>query len=859
METVTFYSYKGGVGRTTLLAQCARELARQGARVVAVDFDLDAPGLHYRLRPESGEVTRGAVDLIDDYLTQGSLYASLDDATYLARTGAPLSGGWVRVLPAGAAPSASYWDQLSRIVWRAFLYAPDATGPTFLQDLLEQLRVQYDPDLVLIDSRTGITELSHAALSLLADRVVCVLVDNDENLDGARAVLQGVSARRLREEEVSMPLHVVVSRTDPTLPWSAREARIRGTLEATTGPAAAAPLKIASVHELPHEPALARADRLDLALHHTPWGGESALVRGMRSLAELLLPERARSRARPTAPEGEATLFRGAVWSYGQFAMSFGELEVEGLYRADNWAYAVCPELATAPAAVGVAAQEIFYAQATATAPIKLVAAPPENAARCPEPGLADLVELHDFPFTQRNLMTELDLRLPVDFPDFWGGGSAPKFLVTTARPLSDVERGSLGRAFASFGYGRWLQLETVVDESFRDAPPPLRSIRADGDIELITARRLPQTFSANLRRLLEADEALWMARRHDVHAGAVRVPGDLLPEAARRPIFRCLLDATVFPHPGAADLLALCDQLVVALPLADRTDVQLAAMGLDSASLAELAREGRVLLLLPQPLDRYAPSLVNQLAEAAPDAMVFSRRLCAASIVALQRRFGPWIYPTFGVRHRHELLRRLTKRWPSSSGERAGLRALIAGVSRAVDGLRGRPDATSILQALLPMVRDHWPRSEVLAHFYGAKAMGISGVSSLVAETLRLQIPGDFMLESGSVAQGVVWADAFGAAFAPVDPPAPGYSERRLCERALRILAALAGSHVSTAASPRDAHLADGVHSWTLRAPGTDADTADTSRALHAMLAEVGEDAVPPGDAPPLWMLTRD
>jgi len=81
METVTFYSYKGGVGRTTLLAPCARELARQGARVVAVDFDLDAPGLHYRLRPERGEVTRGAVDLIDDYLTRGSLYASLDDAT----------------------------------------------------------------------------------------------------------------------------------------------------------------------------------------------------------------------------------------------------------------------------------------------------------------------------------------------------------------------------------------------------------------------------------------------------------------------------------------------------------------------------------------------------------------------------------------------------------------------------------------------------------------------------------------------------------------------------------------------------------------------------------------------------------
>jgi MinD-like ATPase involved in chromosome partitioning or flagellar assembly len=837
METVTFYSYKGGVGRTTLLAQCARDLARRGARVIAVDFDLDAPGLHYRLRPERSEVTRGAVDLVDDYLTRGTLYASLDDATYLARTDTPLSSGWVRVLPAGAAPSSSYWDVLSRIDWRAFLYAPGAIGPTFLQDLLEQLRVQYDPHVVLIDSRTGITELSHAALSLLADRVVCVLVDNDENLDGARAVLHGVSARRMREEAVAVPLHVVVSRTDPTLPWSTREARIREALEATTESAVAAPLKIASVHELPHEPALARGDRLDLALHEAPWGGASALVREMSALAGLLLSEGARSRKRPEPHRWDATLHRGAVWSYGQFVMSFGDLEVTGLYRDGEWAYAVCPELATASEDTRVAAGEALGARATATAPIRLVASPPANATRCAEPDLTDLVELHDFPFTRRTLLTELDLRLPVDFPDFWGGGKAPQFQVTTARPLSDAERAHLEQVFSSFGFGQWLRLKTDVDESLRDTPPTFRGARGDGDIELIPARRLPRTFSANARSLLEADEALWMARRHDVHAGVVKVSGDLLPEAARVPRLRILVDATVFPHPGAADLLAWCDQIVIALPLADRADAQLAAMGLDTVSLVQLAREGRALVLLPQPLDRYAPPLVNELVEAAPDAMVLSRRLCAASIVALQRRLGPWIYPTFGVRHRHEFLRRLTS------------------VSHAADSLRGGTDATSIFHALLPMVRDHWPRSEVLAHLYGANAMGFSGASTLIAETLRLQIPGDFTLESGSVARGIAWADAFGAAFAPVDPPAPGYSERRLCERALQILAVLAGLHTRSA----DLQPPFTVGPWTLRAPVTDASTADASRALYAMLAEVSEDAVPRGDTPPLWMLTRD
>jgi Mrp family chromosome partitioning ATPase len=51
VETVAFYSYKGGVGRSLLLAYAARYLAAiLGKRVVALDFDFEAPGLHYKLK-----------------------------------------------------------------------------------------------------------------------------------------------------------------------------------------------------------------------------------------------------------------------------------------------------------------------------------------------------------------------------------------------------------------------------------------------------------------------------------------------------------------------------------------------------------------------------------------------------------------------------------------------------------------------------------------------------------------------------------------------------------------------------------------------------------------------------------------
>ena len=43
---VTFYSYKGGVGRTLALANIGVLLAKWGYRVLAVDWDLEGPGLH---------------------------------------------------------------------------------------------------------------------------------------------------------------------------------------------------------------------------------------------------------------------------------------------------------------------------------------------------------------------------------------------------------------------------------------------------------------------------------------------------------------------------------------------------------------------------------------------------------------------------------------------------------------------------------------------------------------------------------------------------------------------------------------------------------------------------------------------
>ena len=50
-QVVTFYSFKGGTGRTMALANVAWILAANGKRVLIADWDLESPGLHRFFQP----------------------------------------------------------------------------------------------------------------------------------------------------------------------------------------------------------------------------------------------------------------------------------------------------------------------------------------------------------------------------------------------------------------------------------------------------------------------------------------------------------------------------------------------------------------------------------------------------------------------------------------------------------------------------------------------------------------------------------------------------------------------------------------------------------------------------------------
>jgi MinD-like ATPase involved in chromosome partitioning or flagellar assembly len=196
METITFYSYKGGVGRTLSLANIAIYLSRFGLNVCIVDFDLEAPGVHYKLKPLfSRPVERGLVDYIYEFTSGGNVPASLSEYALTAEN-VPEGEGNIRLIPAGNVLSAEYWKKLASIDWHGFFYESGGEGIPFFLEFKEKIRSELQPDFLLIDSRTGITEMSGICTALLPDRVVFLITNNPENIEGSRQILRGIQKEK---------------------------------------------------------------------------------------------------------------------------------------------------------------------------------------------------------------------------------------------------------------------------------------------------------------------------------------------------------------------------------------------------------------------------------------------------------------------------------------------------------------------------------------------------------------------------------------------------------------------------------------------------------------------------------------
>ncbi|MBU8922962.1 MAG: pentapeptide repeat-containing protein [Bacteroidales bacterium] len=193
----TFYSYKGGVGRSMTMVNVAALLAKWGHKVLIVDWDLEAPGLEifFNRTPVSmnGDPARipGVVDLL------------------LSRTGAQkldwrdcvieidILGSSLDIITAGKRDD-DYRAKLLSLDWPR-LFEEHSIG-NYLNDIRNEWIGEYD--FVLIDSRTGINDIGDICTVILPDVLILLFVTNRQNIDGIKRVMA-----RARKVQSQLPVN----------------------------------------------------------------------------------------------------------------------------------------------------------------------------------------------------------------------------------------------------------------------------------------------------------------------------------------------------------------------------------------------------------------------------------------------------------------------------------------------------------------------------------------------------------------------------------------------------------------------------------------------------------------------------
>ncbi|MEU7867653.1 FxSxx-COOH system tetratricopeptide repeat protein [Dactylosporangium sp. NPDC049140] len=205
-QVITFYSYKGGTGRTMALANVAWILAANGHRVLVADWDLESPALHRFfgpfLDPQQVATTEGVANLLGEYA-----WAVVQDATdrpadwyreYARAERYAFSLNWtfpgagtLDIMLAGR-HNLDYAAHVAGLPWEAFY---DLGGAQFLDALREEMKAHYD--YVLIDSGTGLSDPADICTLHLPDVLVDCFTPASQGIEGAAEV-----ARRVEGYEV---------------------------------------------------------------------------------------------------------------------------------------------------------------------------------------------------------------------------------------------------------------------------------------------------------------------------------------------------------------------------------------------------------------------------------------------------------------------------------------------------------------------------------------------------------------------------------------------------------------------------------------------------------------------------------
>ena len=220
----TFYSFKGGVGRSMALANVAESLRNLGVDVLIVDWDLEAPGLENYFEYHNNVIMErpGVIDLLEDYkynMAQPTDHSNIQPVENLLPNirdyiidlypNQTKTNGSISLLHAGkrlGKEYESYAEQTNAFDWTGFY--EKWNGEVFF----EWLRTEFNQyaQVTLIDSRTGITEMGGVCTYQLADAVILFCAGNQQNIEGTYQIARNITRPEITEARQGREIDILV-------------------------------------------------------------------------------------------------------------------------------------------------------------------------------------------------------------------------------------------------------------------------------------------------------------------------------------------------------------------------------------------------------------------------------------------------------------------------------------------------------------------------------------------------------------------------------------------------------------------------------------------------------------------------
>lgn len=437
---------------------------------------------------------------------------------------------------------------------------------------------------------------------------------------------------------------------------------------------------------------------------------------------------------------------------YERFMLETYQYSHKGLFTDGEKLFAVIPEVKQNETLLNKLNEQYYNLHSVGVPYATIVGEVFDNYYPIESRSMPEKIQAYGHPMTMGEAINQINIHIPRKYHPFHVQFlfATNEFKLTFKTKLTQSEQQDIQLICESLGHqGYEFTFET--DPAISDYPGVVDfKPNTQNNMQLVASGFIQKQFSKELLARYEEDEEFWVQNRQSVFSGDETAQKDefLLPKFLAKQT-RCFVDASVFPRQNLRVYLTLYEQVVIALPLQVEDEYFYKMFNINRHELRELVARGRLLFVVPQNLSRYSQNLLLDIISVDPNAIIFSRRLAAATIKGIQSK-TKIMGATF------------------SSDEQYHFLHLCARVNI--------PE----VQRLASILSEQWQFGEFLLDKEGATSAHQLGVSRLAAKSFQ-ERGKDLLIELTSAGSSYEYAQGLGAHHFPFD--SNDYSEAAACQ----------------------------------------------------------------------------